>query len=286
MRTHPTTTTLRRTLAIAGLGAALAGGLAACRNERSDEPPHQFLPDMDDSPKFKPQTETEFFTDGRAMRPGVKGAVAFGNSARPEDRSRVKYLRESAELWDGIDPNGKPLAENEPAFVARIPSAAVEEFRAVQLEHGTAFPSEPDAMRAMIQRGQQRFNIYCSVCHGTMGEGGDPSNLVDGKPVGGVVGQRWLTPVPSYHDPKYSDPKLKTGRDGYIFSVIRNGVPDVGEKPPKMPSYADKVSEIDAWAIVAYIRTLQHAWKEAGSPAAQTAPSSPATPAIKPEGSK
>ena len=138
----------------------------------------------------------------------------------------------------------------------------------------------------MINRGQERFNIYCSVCHGFKGEGGDPKNLK-----GGVVGQRWLSPVPSYHDPKYSDSKVKTGQDGYIFSVIRNGVPDTEGKPLKMPSYADKVGELDAWAIVAYVRVLQRSWHEpaAGTnsaPASSPAASQPAPTTNTPEGRK
>ncbi len=278
MNTQQLTTSLRRTLAIAGLGTLLAGGLAACQDQRSDEPPHQFLPDMDDSPKFKPQMETDFFADGRSMRPKVNGAVAFGNSYRPDDLSRAKYRRESPELWDGIDPSGKPLAEGELAYVAKIPGSALEAFRAVRAERGQTYGSDTEAMKAMVQRGQERFNIYCSVCHGYKGEGGDPAHFE-----GGIVGRRWKAPVPTYHDPKYSDPKVKTGQDGYIFSVIRNGVPDVGDKPPKMPSYADKVTEIDAWAIVAYVRALQAAWHDPTPPAAAT-PAAPAT--TKPEGKK
>ena len=286
MNTHQHTTPLRKTLALAGLGALLACGLAACREERTDDTPHQFLPDMDDSPKFKPQTQTEFFTDGRAMRPAVKGAVAFGDSMRTEDISRAKYRRDVPEMWDGVDPTGKPLAEGEKSFVAKIPGAALDEFKALRSDRGETFESDAAAMRAMINRGQERFNIYCSVCHGFKGEGGDPKNLK-----GGVVGQRWLSPVPSYHDPKYSDSKVKTGQDGYIFSVIRNGVPDTEGKPLKMPSYADKVGELDAWAIVAYVRVLQRSWHEpaAGTnsaPASSPAASQPAPTTNTPEGRK
>ena len=50
----------RTILILAGL--ALAGGLlSGCRGDRSDKPPRQFFPDLDDSPKFKPQTKSEFF---------------------------------------------------------------------------------------------------------------------------------------------------------------------------------------------------------------------------------
>jgi len=272
-----------RLLALAALAALPL--LAGCRDERTDEPPHQFLPDMDDSPKFKPQTETEFFADGRAMRQKVNGAVALGDTAtgktplatganqidwRP-DMSRARYLRSSPELWEGIDPNGKPLAEGEPAYVKFVPGAALDEFRSRESDHGHVYASDSDAMKAMILRGQERFNIYCSVCHGFKGEGSDPVNGT-----GGVVGRRWKTPVPNYHDPKYSDRSVKTGMDGYVFNVIRNGVPETDPtKPPKMPSYADKVSEIDAWAVVLYVRTLQEAWHEPqGSATPAPAPAS------------
>ncbi len=267
MNMHDTTSRVRRTLAMAGLSAICLAGLAACHGERSDEPPHQFLPDMDDSPKFKPQTETQFFTDGRAMRPHAKGTVAFGDSPRADDASRAKYLRASTEVWDGLDPAGKPLAEGEPAYMKTIPGGALEQFRAIQAERGRVFADDAAAMKAMITRGQERFNIYCSVCHGFKGEGSDPTNFT-----GGVVGRRWKTPVPNFHDPKYLDKTVKTGLDGYVFSVIRNGVPDADPaKPLKMPSYADKVSEVDAWAIVSYVRTLQAAWTEQ-TPAPSAAP--------------
>jgi mono/diheme cytochrome c family protein len=309
-------TNLLRTLALAGLGALALAGLSACQDERTDEPPHQFLPDMDDSPKFKPQTETDFFPDGRAMRPHVAGTVAFGETSRTswmdgagnmrDRRADVdadlmksakspssaafdsKEFRDTPGLWDGIDPTGTPFAKDEPAYVKTIPAAALQQFRAGRADRGEVYPDDDAAMKAMITRGQERFNIYCSVCHGFKGEGGDPAHLK-----GGVVGQRWRTPVPSYHDPKYSDKTVKTGMDGYIFNVIRNGVPDAdATKPLKMPSYADKVSEIDAWAVVAYVRTLQAAWTEtapAGAAAPKPAAGAPATTnpsGAKPEGAK
>jgi mono/diheme cytochrome c family protein len=308
----PSNTNLLRTLALAGLGAIALAGLSGCQDERSDEPPHQFLPDMDDSPKFKPQTETEFFEDGRAMRPHVEGTVAFGESSRTSwidaagnlrdrradidaeltkveksptgDTFDSREFRDDPELWDGIDPHGTPLAQGEPAYVGTIPASALRHFRMMHADRGEVFPDDTAAMTAMITRGQERFNIYCSVCHGFKGEGGDPAHRT-----GGIVGRRWRTPVPSYHDPKYSDKSVKTGQDGYIFNVIRHGVPDPDPtKPLKMPSYGDKVSEMDAWAIVSYIRTLQAAWTEstpAGAPAGATG-SAGATSTSKPEGAK
>src|SRR3954470_16726593 len=78
MNTH--TTTWR-----AGTGAALAlallgAGLAGCRGDREEKPPRQFFPDMDDQPKWKPQSQSEFFVDGRTMRKPVAGTVPFGRN--------------------------------------------------------------------------------------------------------------------------------------------------------------------------------------------------------------
>jgi mono/diheme cytochrome c family protein len=99
---------------------------------------------------------------------------------------------------------------------------------------------------ALLERGQERFGIYCAVCHGLAGDGQ------------GMVGVRWAAPVPSFHDPKYRDPAEPDGRgmDGFFFNAARNGVvrPDGVET---MPGYAHALGEREVWAIVAYIRALQ-----------------------------
>ena len=66
---------------VAGLAGVAGLALSACHGDREGKPPHQFLPDMDDSPKWKPQAESEFFSDGRTMRPAAEGAVAYGHWA-------------------------------------------------------------------------------------------------------------------------------------------------------------------------------------------------------------
>ncbi len=208
--------------ACVGALAAVAG-LAGCRGERSEDPPHQFLPDMDDSPKFKPQAQTEFFADGRSMRPTVVGTVAFGWSTHPDDPARRRFLKEDEAYYQGalgVDDKG------EPNYIDRIPVPVTG---------------------ALLKRGQQRFNAICSACHGYLG---------DGK---GEVGKRWSAVLPNYHDPKYRDRTQKTGKDGYVFNVIRHGVFDVTGKQ-KMPSYGHAVNEDDAWAVVAYVRALQASW--------------------------
>ena len=228
-------------------GFALAGGImAGCRGERSDKPPRQFFPDMDDSPKFKPQTGTDFFADGRSMRQPVAGTVAFGYSpllagefdgdtpgasADPEAANMIrdKVAAERARLLkddSGVGGEGMYTgADRKGDYLASVPAALVVD-------------------RAFIERGMTKFNIYCATCHGYDGKGK------------GITGQAWSYPLPNFYDPKYSDPKEKTGKDGYLFSVVRNGVygPDGLNK---MPGYAHAINEKDAWAVVMYLRALQ-----------------------------
>jgi mono/diheme cytochrome c family protein len=262
MNTTPTTsrkpTRRPATLGVAALLAVSTGAMLGCRDERSDKPPHQFLPDMDDSPKFKNQGQTEFFADGRKMRPRVSGTVAFGESTDAGDQGRTAFLRESPEVYRGIDSSVPPGPKGEVTYVKFIPAAVFEDFARTSGAEGE------QAMSAKILRGKELFGIYCAVCHGYQGEGGDPANFT-----GGVVGRRWAYPVPSFHQDKYRDRDQPTGSDGYLFHVILNGVAGATPADPKkMPGYAGKVTESEAWSIVAYMRVLQAAWREAPAAAA------------------
>ncbi len=255
---------------VAALSATtVVAGLAGCRDERSEKPPRQFLPDMDDSPKMRNQRQTAFFADGRSMRPRVVGAVAFGDDMDPANPRRADYLMENPLVYLGYDPAAPKSAEGDPAYAPVIPEAAIDQWIAEANMKGAGFDpadgaSRTAAVTAMLKRGEERFNIYCSVCHGYEGDGQ------------GLVGRRWGYPVPSYHDAKYKDRSLKTGKDGYLFHVIRTGVPaaDPAKESPKMPSYADKVSVVDAWAVVAYVRALQAARIEPATKA-QGVPAAP-----------
>jgi len=87
--------------------------------------------------------------------------------------------------------------------------------------------------RADLDRGEERFNIYCSPCHGRTGVGN------------GVVVQRGYRQPPSYHIDR-----LRQAQPGYFFDVITNGF-------GVMPDYRAQVSVDDRWRIAAYIRALQ-----------------------------
>ncbi len=85
----------------------------------------------------------------------------------------------------------------------------------------------------LLRRGQERYNIYCTVCHGATGEGD------------GMIVRRGFPPPPSYHIDR-----LKGAPDGHYFSVITNGF-------GRMFEYGTRVPAEDRWAIIAYIRALQ-----------------------------
>ena len=87
--------------------------------------------------------------------------------------------------------------------------------------------------RADLDRGEERFNIYCSPCHDRRGEGT------------GVVVQRGYRQPPSYHIER-----LRQAPPGYFFDVITNGF-------ATMPDYRAQIPVADRWRIVAYIRALQ-----------------------------
>ncbi|MFB6098712.1 MAG: cytochrome c [Salinibacter sp.] len=89
--------------------------------------------------------------------------------------------------------------------------------------------------RKVLERGRDRYNVYCAPCHGKTGAGN------------GVIMRRdyGYTPAPSYHIER-----LRNAPDGYLYDVIANGVRN-------MPAYGQKIPVMDRWAIVAYIRALQ-----------------------------
>jgi len=185
-------------------GALMA--VAACRGSVSDQPPIHIIPDMDWQDKYHPQGESAFFPDGRAMRPRVEGTVAAGG------------LKEDSVYFKGKQGD---------AFVARMPTEKVKAALGV------------DSLEAVMSRGQQRFNIYCTPCHDATGSGN------------GLVIQRALAAPPSgFARPPHLAENAATLPDGQIFDYITNGV-------RSMPAYGHQIPEADRWAIVSWLRVLQ-----------------------------
>jgi mono/diheme cytochrome c family protein len=87
--------------------------------------------------------------------------------------------------------------------------------------------------QAVLDRGQERFTIFCSECHGRLGDGN------------GMIPSRGYRHPPSFHTAT-----LRAARTGHFFDVMTNGF-------GAMPPYANQVPVADRWAIAAYIRALQ-----------------------------
>lgn len=89
--------------------------------------------------------------------------------------------------------------------------------------------------KALLNRGRDRYEVFCTPCHGGTGDG---NGII-------MVGKYGYVPAPTYHDDR-----LRNVADGELYSAIANGVRN-------MPSYASQIPVEDRWAIVGYIRALQ-----------------------------
>ena len=167
-----------RLLAVS-LSALALLGLAGCRQ------------DMHNQPKFYPQRGTDFYADGRSVRPQVENTVARGQA------DVNSYFMTGLE--GGKEGDGMPV------------------------------PVTMD----LLQRGQERYNIYCTACHSRVGNGG------------GIVVQRGYRPAGNFHTDR-----LRSAPLGHFYNVIANGY-------GAMPEYASMLTVEDRWAVVAYIRALQ-----------------------------
>jgi len=181
---------------------------------------------MQDQPKAIAFRENSFFKDGTGSRPLVEGTVARG------------FLREDRALYFGKRP-GTSTASG-PAN-PQTPGAAAAPGAPAQATAGSAlYPDDVDTFpfamtKDDLNRGQQRYDIYCSVCHGMTGYGD------------GMVARRGFNkPAPA----NYHQDRLRQAPVGHFFDVMTNGW-------GAMPAYASQISVQDRWRIIAYIRALQ-----------------------------
>jgi mono/diheme cytochrome c family protein len=156
-------------------------------------------------------------------------ALAAGGCRRDmQDQPKARALRPSAFFPDGR--SERPLV---PGTVARE-RATADPVVATGKQGGDFVREAPLPVSvALLARGRERYDIYCSPCHDRVGTGA------------GMIVQRGYRHPPSFHDDR-----LRNAAAGYIFDVITRGF-------GVMPSYAVQVPVPDRWAITTYIRALQ-----------------------------
>ena len=172
----------------------LAVGALGFRGSISTRPPLEVFPDMDRQSKFHPQDATTFFADGRTDRPIPAGTVARGD------------LREDGHMYAGRNASG---------------------------DFAKGYPVDLAIDRGFIERGRERYEIYCTPCHGSLGNGR-----------GIVTNYGWGGPANLHSD------LIRNQPEGEIYNTITNG-------KNTMFSLGDKIVPEDRWAIVAYVRALQ-----------------------------
>ena len=154
------------------------------------------------------------------------------------DQPKNKPLSPSPLFDDGR--SERPLLENTVAHG----SIADDELFLPKESNAFPLPLTP----ALLKRGQERYKIFCTPCHGLQGDGN------------GMVAMRGMKHPPSYHQPR-----LRQVPNGYIFDVITNGFGG-------MLGYSAQIPPADRWAIIAYVRALQ---------LSRNAPASELSPALR-----
>ncbi len=181
---------------------------AKARNSKSSEPHYHIFPDMDFQPKFKSDQPNDLFADGRSNRGEIDGTIPRG-SLNADD---VFYRGLEGGDWTHGFPKTYP--------------------------DGREFVIDDK----LVKRGQNRFNIYCTPCHGYDGNGN------------GAVPQRVKLNGGAWAARNLVDPKADVIRmpNGQLFNTISNGY-------NTMMGYGAQIPQSDRWAIVIYVRALERA---------------------------
>lgn len=186
------------------------------RGQKGTEPPTELFPDMVRQMKVRAQAPLDFFADGRGPRLPVTGTVPIG------------YQIPKPGMTDTSTTEVGPWTHPDAGF-----SEGTDYYDTGKMgDHwGTGIPLE--VTRELMERGQQRFNITCAMCHGPTAEGN------------GITKQYGLATVVSLQDER-----IRKMSDGEIFNTITNG-------KNTMMAYGPNIIVPDRWAIIAYLRALQ-----------------------------
>ena len=181
---------------------------------------------------MKPYRGTTFFGDGSSMRQPIEGTIPRGQL-----KTDTEYY--TGKKTKGAGPTATPTAQQ----------AGVQ---------ANTFPDDVDTFpfavtREVVDRGHERYDIFCSACHGLTGNGD------------GMIVRRGFRRAASFNDDR-----LRQAPVGHFFDAITNGW-------GAMPSYASQIPVQDRWAIITYIRALQLSQQNtAAAAAASPQPTSPA----------
>jgi Cytochrome C oxidase, cbb3-type, subunit III len=190
----------------AALGAAIVG-IAGFRGGLSRKPPIEVFPDMNRQLKLRPQKPNDFFPNGISSQLPPPGTVARSQPIQTVDGAVYSF-------------------ENSPVNTGEI--SGTTNFVATN-------PLRVNAV--LLERGRQRFDIYCMPCHGQLGDGNGITKKIGDMPA-----------VANLHDERIVEMP-----DGEIFNTITHGKNTMGAYGPIVPVQ-------DRWAIVAYVRALQLSW--------------------------
>jgi len=179
-------------------------GIAGKRGTMSRKTPLYIFPDMKRQLKLRPQSPNDFFENGVSSQLPPAGTVARGKPTLVNNESVYPY-------------------EDSPVFTGRVTGTT-------NFVETNPYP----ITMPLLKRGQERFNIYCSPCHGREADGNGITKKL------GVM----MTVA------NLQDPRIVKFADGEIFYVITNGRNTMGAYGPNVPAE-------DRWAIIAYLRSLQ-----------------------------
>ncbi len=197
--------------------AVLFVGIFGVRGQKFSRPPLRIFPDMDEQDEVKGQVPDDFFADGMGSRLPVPGTHPLG------------FLPDGATELGGIP---------EYDFGAGI---GYYETGKIGDAYGNGMPGElaltEKNIGAFLRRGQERFGIYCSRCHGESGDGRG-------------ITSRFGVPVADNPNANLAGLSPETYPQGQMFETITNGKGNMG-------AYGYTIPLRDRWAIIAYVRALQ-----------------------------